>query len=149
MKHLLLLTLLTSCSNYLPKLPKKTVTYSDLKKISWYKAQSTPHQIFVMTKEHDFLKKFNGSEIRLRESSFNSHEGVRPKVIELKYDFLDCPSYSQGFNKDLLETIGDTEYKLGEIQFTNLKLAGCGFSIILKSNFFDRDSIFGVLKNRD
>jgi hypothetical protein len=131
----------------MPELPKKGVEYKDLKKVSWFKAQKTSNQIFVMTKDHDFLKKFNGAEIRLRESSFNSYQGVRPQVVELKYDFLDCPSHIRGFNEDLLEVINDTEYKIGEIQFTNLRLAGCGFSILLKSNFFDRDSIFGVLKN--
>jgi len=142
MKTLLPLLLLISCATSLPKL---VIKKKDLNNLNWYKAQNTKKKLFIMSADHAFLKHLSGSEVKLRESSFTTIEGVMPKVIKLKYDLLDCPT-AEGFQDVLLDHIDQTQYKVGDIQFTNLKLAGCGFTIFLKSNFFDRPSIFGALK---
>ncbi|EQC43162.1 hypothetical protein [Bacteriovorax sp. DB6_IX] len=137
----ILILLLSSCAT----MTKEEISESQLKRVTWDFARNAKVKLYITDKEHDFLKPLYKQDVLLRESSFDSTQAIQPDEIVLKYDLTDCPQ-AKGFNKTLVIHQGGEIYDIGSIQFTNLKMAGCGLAITLKSHYSGLNSIFSIEK---
>ncbi|OIQ17939.1 MAG: hypothetical protein BM556_10975 [Bacteriovorax sp. MedPE-SWde] len=141
MKRLLLaIFILTSCST---PLPKRKPSSKELKPQTWFEALNSPKKLFIKDDSHEFLEEFNGLQVRLIQSSFEAHSSLAPKFIDLKYDLLECPDID-GFHEVIKINHRENQYDAAQVQFTNLRLGGCGLNIRLKRPFLDHPSIFSA-----